>query len=71
MNENLRHAEWWASAKQIGHTAVGGWVEVVDENGTTVYVHLETGQVLQTRPKEWVQEMMKYYMISAVVRSEK
>ena len=57
----MRNDEWWALAKEKERVCVGGWVEVVEENGQTVYAHLETEQVSMTRPPEWVKEMIKYY----------
>ena len=57
----VRNDEWWALAKEKERECVGGWVEVVEENGQTVYAHLETEQVSMTRPPEWVKEMIKYY----------
>ena len=38
-----------------------GWIEVVDTDGRTCYVQLNTGQIRYDKPPQWVKSMMKLF----------
>ena len=38
-----------------------GWIEVVDTDGRTCYVQLNTGQIRYDKPPQWVESMMKLF----------
>ena len=40
---------------------VNGWIEVLDEESTTCYVKLETGEVRYERPPDWVKTMAQMF----------